>query len=110
MPPAPGRRPFLCADPGTLGATPAARSPVHDVQARRAGAGKVSSVTVVVLTGATRGIGRAAAIELARRGAEVALVGRDPERVKSVAEEAAAAAGGSGRVHGLVADLALMSN
>jgi NAD(P)-dependent dehydrogenase (short-subunit alcohol dehydrogenase family) len=67
-------------------------------------------VTVVVLTGATRGIGRAAAIELARRGAEVALVGRDPERVKSVAEEAAAAAGGSGRVHGLVADLALMSN
>jgi NAD(P)-dependent dehydrogenase (short-subunit alcohol dehydrogenase family) len=66
-------------------------------------------VTVVVLTGATRGIGRAAAIELARRGAEVALVGRDPERVKSVAEEATAA-GGSGRVHGLVADLALMSN
>src|SRR5450755_5105885 len=71
--------------------------------------GKFSCVTVVVLTGATRGIGRAAAIELARRGAEVALVGRDPERVKSVAEEAAAA-GGGGRVHGHVVDLALMSN
>jgi NAD(P)-dependent dehydrogenase (short-subunit alcohol dehydrogenase family) len=66
-------------------------------------------VTVVVLTGATRGIGRAAAIELARRGADVVLVGRDPERVKSVAEEATAA-GGGGRVHGHVADLALMSN
>jgi NAD(P)-dependent dehydrogenase (short-subunit alcohol dehydrogenase family) len=71
--------------------------------------GKVSCVTVVVLTGATRGIGRAAAIELARRGAEVALVGRDPERVRLVAEEATAA-GGGGRVHGHVSDLALMSN
>ena len=70
---------------------------------------RVSCVTVVVLTGATRGIGRAAAIELARRRAEVALVGRDPERVRLVAEEAAAA-GGGGRVHGHVADLALMSN
>lgn len=67
-----------------------------------------SCVTVVVLTGATRGIGRAAAIELARRGAEVALVGRDPERVRLVAQEAAAASGG-GRVHVHVAELALMS-
>jgi retinol dehydrogenase 12 len=66
-------------------------------------------VTVVVLTGATRGIGRAAAIELARRGAEVVLVGRDPERVRLVAEEATTA-GGGGRVHGHVSDLSLMSN
>ena len=62
-----------------------------------------------MLTGATRGIGQAAAIELARRGADVVLVGRDPERVKSVSDEATAA-GGRGRVHGHVADLTLMSN
>jgi NAD(P)-dependent dehydrogenase (short-subunit alcohol dehydrogenase family) len=78
----------------------------------RAGApagGTVRSVTVVVLTGATRGIGRAAAIELARRGAEVVLVGREPERVAAVVE-AATAAGGARRVHGHVADLTLMSS
>ena len=71
--------------------------------------GKVGNVTVAVLTGATRGIGQAAAIELARRGADVVLVGRDPERVESVSDEATAA-GGGGLVHGLVADLALMSD
>ena len=65
-------------------------------------------MTLVVLTGATRGIGRAAAIELARRGAEVALVGREPERVQAVANESAAAGGGA-PVHQHVADLLLMS-
>ncbi len=56
----------------------------------------------VILTGATRGIGRAAAVELARRGAEVAVVGRDADRVQEVAEEAGA--------HGHVADLAQMGD
>jgi NAD(P)-dependent dehydrogenase (short-subunit alcohol dehydrogenase family) len=66
-------------------------------------------VTFVLLTGATRGIGRAAAIELARQGAEVALVGRDGERVKAVAVEAAAAGRGA-PMHEHVADLTLMSD
>jgi NAD(P)-dependent dehydrogenase (short-subunit alcohol dehydrogenase family) len=65
-------------------------------------------VTLVLLTGATRGIGQAAAVELAKRGAEVALVGRDPQRVKAVAAQAAAAGGGA-PVHEHVADLMVMS-
>jgi NAD(P)-dependent dehydrogenase (short-subunit alcohol dehydrogenase family) len=64
-------------------------------------------VTLVLITGATRGIGRAAAVELARQGADVALVGRDPERVDAVAEEAGAAGGGA--IHRHVADLMLMA-
>jgi NAD(P)-dependent dehydrogenase (short-subunit alcohol dehydrogenase family) len=65
-------------------------------------------MALVVLTGATRGIGRAAAVELARQGADVAVVGRDPGRVKAVAEEAAAADGGA-TIHEHVADLTLMA-
>jgi retinol dehydrogenase-12 len=65
-------------------------------------------VTLVLLTGATRGIGRAAAVELARQGVEVALVGRDPVRVSAVAA-AARSAGGGAPVHEHVADLTLMS-
>jgi retinol dehydrogenase 12 len=65
-------------------------------------------MTLVVITGATRGIGQAAAVELAGQGAEVALVGRDPERVRAVAAEARATSGGA-PVHEHVADLMLMS-
>jgi retinol dehydrogenase 12 len=64
-------------------------------------------MTFVVLTGATRGIGQAAAVALARAGAELALVGRDAERVAAVAKQAHAA--GSAPVHEHVADLSLMS-
>jgi NAD(P)-dependent dehydrogenase (short-subunit alcohol dehydrogenase family) len=65
-------------------------------------------MTFVLLTGATRGIGAAAAVELARQGAEVALVGRDRERVRAVALQARAAGGGA-PVHEHVADLMLMA-
>ncbi|MEV4175935.1 SDR family NAD(P)-dependent oxidoreductase [Nonomuraea sp. NPDC049709] len=41
----------------------------------------------VVVTGATSGIGRAAALEFGRRGATVVAVGRDPERLGSVVSE-----------------------
>jgi NAD(P)-dependent dehydrogenase (short-subunit alcohol dehydrogenase family) len=57
---------------------------------------------LVVLTGATRGIGRAAAIELSRRGAEVAIVGRDAQKVREVAAAA------PGTTYEYVADLERM--
>jgi NAD(P)-dependent dehydrogenase (short-subunit alcohol dehydrogenase family) len=66
-------------------------------------------VTLIVLTGATRGIGRAAAIELAGRGAEVVVVGRGRDRVDAVVREAQAAGGGV-PIHAHVADLALMAS
>jgi retinol dehydrogenase 12 len=66
-------------------------------------------VTLVLITGATRGIGQAAAVEIARQGVEVALVGRNAERVKEVAQQAKAAGGGAA-VHEHVADLMLMAD
>ena len=41
----------------------------------------------IVLTGATAGIGRATAIELARRGARLLLLGRDPARCEDTLAE-----------------------
>jgi NAD(P)-dependent dehydrogenase (short-subunit alcohol dehydrogenase family) len=61
----------------------------------------------VILTGATRGIGKAAAIELAARGAELGVVGRDAARVRATAEQARASGGGA-PVHEHVADLERM--
>jgi NAD(P)-dependent dehydrogenase (short-subunit alcohol dehydrogenase family) len=43
---------------------------------------------IVMITGATGGLGRALALDLAARGATLLLHGRDHERLESVAEEA----------------------
>jgi NAD(P)-dependent dehydrogenase (short-subunit alcohol dehydrogenase family) len=48
---------------------------------------------IALVTGATSGIGRATAIQLAREGAEVIVHGRDPERGEQVVAEIAGALG-----------------
>ena len=42
---------------------------------------------VVLVTGASAGIGHAAAVRFATRGARVLVHGRDPERTQKVADE-----------------------
>ncbi len=53
-----------------------------------------------LVTGASQGIGRACALELARQGASVALAARNVEKLESVAAEIAAA-GGSAKAFAL---------
>lgn len=43
-------------------------------------------MSTIVVTGASSGIGRAAAVALAGRGHEIAVVGRNPERTREVAD------------------------
>lgn len=58
---------------------------------------------VVLLTGGTSGIGRAAAAQLARCGASVTITGRSPERTKAAAAELSAETGVE--VHAHAADM-----
>lgn len=51
---------------------------------------EISGLNVIV-TGASRGIGRAVAVELARRGARLSLVARSPEGLEEVGKAAAEA-------------------
>ncbi len=62
-----------------------------------------------LVTGATSGIGRLTAEALAAAGAEVILVGRDPEKTEKVRAEIAAATG-SAEVGVLIADMASLES
>ncbi len=53
----------------------------------------------MIVTGASDGIGAAAAIELARHGDRVVIVGRSPEKTQAVAERVEAAAGEPVEMH-----------
>ena len=57
--------------------------------------GAVPARRRVVITGASSGIGLAAAVALARAGDEVVLVGRDPARLQAAAQRVRQAAGGA---------------
>lgn len=63
----------------------------------------------IVLTGASRGIGRETALALGKMGAELSIVVRDAERGKAVAEEVRALKGG-GDVEVFVADLSSLGD
>lgn len=63
---------------------------------------------VAMVTGATSGLGRETASELARLGATVILVGRNPEKTARVAEDIRRR-GGPGRVLTEIADLSSMA-
>ena len=64
----------------------------------------------VLITGATNGIGLAAAEELARRGAKLAVVARDERKGRASVERIERAGGGESGVDLLLADLSLQAS
>jgi len=64
----------------------------------------------VLITGATSGIGLAAAMELARRGAQLVMIARSQTKAEEAARRIRAAAGEAAVVDTLLADLASQSS
>ena len=62
----------------------------------------------VLITGATNGIGKVAALELAKKGATVVIVGRNPAKTAETVAEIKAQSGNS-NVDSIVADLSSMA-
>ena len=62
----------------------------------------------ILVTGATEGIGKAAALEFARRGASLTIVGRNPEKTAKVLE-ALKAAGAKDAVS-ILGDLSVLAD
>ena len=65
---------------------------------------------VILLTGATEGIGKAAARALARRGATLVLVGRNERKAEAVRAELAQARGGDEGLEVLLGDLSKLAD
>ena len=63
----------------------------------------------VLITGATDGIGKITALELAKMGADVVIVGRNQEKTEKVAGEIRSQINGSGSVDLIVANLASLA-
>ncbi len=64
----------------------------------------------VVITGATAGIGKATAMELAERGASVVVLARNPAKAADLANELAAVAHDAPPVRALIADLSVLAD
>jgi NAD(P)-dependent dehydrogenase (short-subunit alcohol dehydrogenase family) len=69
----------------------------------------MSQQPVMIVTGATNGIGEAAAIELARRGAHVGIVGRNPRKAEATVARIQAVSP-TAPVDVFIGDLALMAD
>jgi NAD(P)-dependent dehydrogenase (short-subunit alcohol dehydrogenase family) len=63
----------------------------------------------VLVTGATNGIGKVTAIELAKMGAQVVIIGRSASKVEATLTEISAKSNGQAQVSALVGDLSLLA-
>jgi NAD(P)-dependent dehydrogenase (short-subunit alcohol dehydrogenase family) len=64
---------------------------------------------IVLVSGATNGIGKVTAFELAKMGATVVLVGRNPQKTESVRQEMESGLQGSGKLDSIIADLSSLA-